>query len=175
MLRPQPWSRRDAPPRPMRGAGRIQSGRAPSRVRESVPRILQDARSHQQGAGRNPQTTQQPGVDHAIGNPHRHRAVPRSTVYRAQGARSQRNTASPQPRVKTLAVPHNQTDENRRALHQSLGRFPQIQPPEFSPIFCEARQTNHPFLDQRGTRIVIHHLTHRANETRLRVLPWPNA
>ena len=175
MLRPQLWSMRGVPPRPMRGAGRIQSVRVPSPARESVPRILQDARSHQQGAGRNPQTTQQPGVDHAIGNPHRHRAVPRSTVYRAQGARSQRNTASPQHRVKTLAAPHNQTDEIRHALHQSLGRFPQIQPPEFLPTACVARQTNRPFLDQRGTRTVIRHLTHRANETRLRVLPWPNA
>ena len=175
MSRPQPWSMRGVPPRPMRGAGRIQSVRAPSPVRESAPRIWRDARSHQQGAGRNPQTMQQLGVDHVTGNPHRHRAVPRSKVYRAQGARSQRNTASPQPRVKTLAAPHNQTDETRHALHQSLGRYRQIQPPEFSPIVCEARQTNHPFLDRRGTRILIRHLTHRANETRLRVLPWPNA
>ena len=174
MLRPQPWSRRGVPPRPMRGAGLIQSVRAPSPVRESAPRIWRDARSHQQGVDRNPQIRQQLGVDHAIGNPHRHRAVPRSTVYRAQGARSQRNNASPQPRVKTLAKPHNQTDENRHALHQSLGRFPQIQPPKFLPIFYVAHQTNRPFLDQRETRIVIRHLIHRANGTRLRVLPWPN-
>ena len=174
MSRPQRWSRRGALPRPMRDAGLIQSGRAPIPVRESAPRIWRDVRSHQQGADHNPQTRQQPGIGHAIGNPHRHHAVPRSTVYPAQVDHSQRNTASPQPRVKTLVVQHNQIDENRRVLHQSSGRFPQILSPEFLPIVCEARQTNRPFLDQRGTRIVTHHLTHRANETRLRVRPWPN-